>query len=88
MGIDDQVTVPPSRNLIMMTKASIACAAIAFLAAAPSSVHAAGTPEQRRACHQDAMKFCRQFVPDVSRIKACMEKNIRNLSPPCRKQFR
>lgn len=71
-----------------MTRARIACATIALLAAAPSSVHAAGTPEQRRACRQDAVKFCRQFIPDVNRIKACMEKNIRKLSPPCRKQFR
>ena len=71
-----------------MTRARIACAAITLLAAAPSSVHAAGTPDQRRACRQDAMKFCRQFIPDVKRITACMEKNVRKLSPPCRKQFR
>lgn len=71
-----------------MTTARIACAVIALFAAAPSSADAAGTPEQRRACRQDAMKFCGQFIPDVNRIKACMEKNFRKLSPPCRKQFR
>ncbi|MES2602151.1 MAG: hypothetical protein V4602_15215 [Pseudomonadota bacterium] len=71
-----------------MTTARIAGAAIALLAAAPSTADAAGTPEQRRACRQDAMKFCSQFIPDVKRIKACMEKNVRKLSPPCRRQFR
>lgn len=71
-----------------MTTARIACAAIALLAAAPSAADAKGTPDQRRACRQDAMKFCREFVPNVNRIKACMEKNVRKLSPLCRKQFR
>jgi hypothetical protein len=69
-----------------LTKALAACAAITLLAA--SSAHAAGTPEQRRACRKDAMKFCREFVPDVKRITACMEKNVRKLSPLCRTQFR
>jgi len=71
-----------------ITTARIACAAIALLAAVPATAHGAGTPDQRRACRQDAMKYCRQFVPDVRRITACMERNIRKLSPPCRKQFR
>lgn len=59
---------------------------IALLGA--SSAHAAGTPEQRRACRQDAMRLCREFVPDVRRITACMERNVRKLSPLCRRQFR
>lgn len=61
-------------------------AAIAVLPA--SAVHAAGTPEQRRACRKDAMKFCREFVPDVKRIAACMQKNVRKLGPLCQTQFR
>lgn len=47
-----------------------------------------GTPEQRRACRKDAMTFCRKDVPDVARITACMERNIKRLSPACRAQFR
>jgi hypothetical protein len=62
----------------------------ALFAAATSAAHARsqGTPEQRRACRQDAMKFCREFVPNVQRITACMERNVRRLSPLCRTQFR
>lgn len=67
-------------------KTVAAWAAVAVLAA--SSAHAAGTPEQRRACRKDAMTFCREFVPDVKRITACMEKNVRKLSPLCRTQFK
>jgi hypothetical protein len=60
---------------------------VALLASA-SATFAAGTPEQRRACRDDAMRLCRKFVPNVKRITACMEANIDKLSPECRKQFK
>jgi type II secretory pathway component PulL len=69
-------------------RAALAASAMIVLAAAPSASHAAGTYEQRRACRADAMKFCRDYVPNVQRITACMERNIRRLSPQCRAQFR
>lgn len=69
-------------------EAGIAFAAIVLLAATPSAANAAGTPDQRRACRQDAMRVCGEFIPDVKRITACMEKNVRKLSPLCRRQFR
>lgn len=71
-----------------MTAFRIACAALAFFATASSFAHAAGTPEQRRACKQDAMRLCREFVPNVKRITACMERNVDKLSPLCRTQFK
>lgn len=49
---------------------------------------AAGTAEQRRACRHDAFKFCHNEIPDVPRITACMERNLKKLSPACRAQFR
>ena len=53
-----------------------------------SSAEAAGTLEQRRACRSDATRLCRQFIPNVKLITACMERNVSKLSPLCRKQFR
>ena len=53
-----------------------------------TTAHAAGTPEQRRACRGDAMRLCREFVPNVSRITSCMERNVRKLSPACRAHFK
>jgi hypothetical protein len=50
--------------------------------------HPGGTLEQRRACKDDAMKFCRKEIPDIPRITACMTKNKKNLSALCRTQFR
>jgi len=58
------------------------------LMAASAALASQGTLEQRRACRQDAMTFCRKDVPDVRKITACMERNLRRLSPACRAQFR
>lgn len=73
-----------------LTRVILVRGAAAVLAAllAASAAQAAGTPEQRRACRKDAMTFCRDFVPDVKRITACMERNVSKLSPLCRKQFK
>jgi hypothetical protein len=49
---------------------------------------AQGTPEQRMACTEDAFKFCGADIPDVPRITACMIKNLKQLSPVCRAQFK
>ncbi len=67
-----------------------ACGAILTLPLAASSTASAsqGTYEQRKACRQDAMTFCRKDVPNVKKITACMERNLRRLSPACRAQFR
>jgi hypothetical protein len=46
-----------------------------------------GTPEQRAACENDAMRLCQEFVPDVQRITACMSQKRRYLSPRCRVYF-
>jgi len=70
----------------LTSKLFLACAAFASIAI--SSAHAVGTPEQRRACRADAMKFCREFVPNVKKITACMEANKHQLSPLCRTQFK
>ena len=58
------------------------------IATASTASFAEGTPEQRRACEADAMKFCREFVPNAKRITECMQKNVAKLSPLCRTQFK
>ncbi|MGO4715243.1 hypothetical protein [Bradyrhizobium sp. 2TAF24] len=52
------------------------------------AAQAAGTPEQRRACRADAFRLCKDAIPDVPRITACMDKNKAKLSPACRAQFK
>jgi len=48
---------------------------------------AQGTPAQRAACENDAMRLCQQYVPDVDRITACMSRHRAQLSPRCRAVF-
>lgn len=52
-----------------------------------SPAAAQGTPEQRVACQDDAMRLCGQFVPDVQQITACMHGKRRYLSARCRAVF-
>ena len=49
---------------------------------------AQGTHEQRLACTEDAFKFCGAEIPNVPRITECMIKNLKQLSPVCRAQFK
>lgn len=76
------MTLPAIRRIALPVFTMLALVAMA------NASHAAGTYEQRRACRADAMKFCRDQVPNVKRVTACMERNIGKLSPACRAQFR
>jgi hypothetical protein len=71
----------------------IANATLAFIGLALSAgltaqhADAQGTEEQRIACQDDAIRLCGDFIPDVEKIKACMVKKMRSLTPACRAQF-
>jgi hypothetical protein len=81
-------------KLITCLAGTIATAAIVLAISGTSQAapgvmdHPGGTLEQRRACKDDAMKFCRKEIPDIPRITACMTKNKRSLSALCRTQFK
>ncbi len=63
-------------------------AALALMAVlAPSHVAAQGTPQQRAGCEDEARWLCSNYIPDEDQITACMVRNIRSLSPRCRKVF-
>ena len=67
----------------------LACVMLLAMTATWSTpVFSAGTLEQRRACEADAMKFCKDVVPDVPKITACMKRHLDKLSPDCRAQFK
>jgi hypothetical protein len=80
----------PQKDCLMKRKPRYLAyvAAILSLASWATPGFPAGTPEQRRACEADAMKFCKDVVPDVPKITACMKRNLANLSPDCRAQFK
>jgi hypothetical protein len=43
--------------------------------------------EEQAACQDDAFKFCNEAIPDEEKVKACLIKNMRRLTPACRKMF-
>lgn len=70
----------------IMTAAALPAALVGLALAFASSPALAQqwNPEQRAACEPDAMRLCQQYVPDVSRTRACMIQYRRYLSPRCR----
>jgi hypothetical protein len=46
------------------------------------------TDEQQQACMGDAFRLCGGEIPDVERVRACMNRNKSQLSPGCRVHFR
>jgi type II secretory pathway component PulL len=68
-------------RLMMIVAALVGCSLVSSPAAAQ------GTPEQRAACENDAMRLCGDYVPDERRITACMSAKRRYLSPGCRRVF-
>jgi hypothetical protein len=61
--------------------------AVGLMAAAAAPAAAQGTPAQRAACENDAMRLCGNYAPDVQRITACMHAKRSQLSPRCRAHF-
>jgi len=70
-----------------MTLFRAAAAVVVAAALLPASAGAQGTPEQQQACMNDAFQYCGDYIPDETRIEACLRRNIRAISPACRAQF-
>jgi hypothetical protein len=72
------------------TRKFLALSAFTFVAAigVASSANAACTKEQgRQYCTGDAMKLCSAFIPNETKIEACLRQNVAKLSPDCKKCF-
>jgi hypothetical protein len=68
----------------MMMKLSLVALALAVFAV---PAEAQPTPAQRQACEQDAYKFCQDAIPDQQRVRQCLVRNMRRLTPTCRSAF-
>ena len=74
-----------------MKISSMGCAvglAVALFAMAGASPAAAQDPRAAELCTPDVMRLCNEFVPDVDRITACMQKKRRQLSSECAAVFK
>ena len=69
-----------------MTKFSLIALALAF-AFFSVPANAQPTPAQRQACEQDAYRLCQNAIPDEQRVRQCLVRNMRRLTPTCRIAF-
>jgi hypothetical protein len=46
------------------------------------------TMEDVTACSQDAMRICKDKLPDVDAIEACMKAHFDELEPKCKERFK
>ncbi|HEX5509013.1 MAG TPA: cysteine rich repeat-containing protein [Pseudolabrys sp.] len=42
-----------------------------------------GTPEERKACRHDSVKFCSDAIPDSLRVLTCLKEHRKHLSKAC-----
>ena len=59
----------------------------AFGATAVSAAQPTYTIEDVTACSSDAMRLCRDKLPDLDAIQACMKVNFEKLHPACKARF-
>jgi hypothetical protein len=52
--------------------ALLVCGVAVTVLVAPQGAAAQGTPEQRRACENDAYRLCPDAMPDERRVRACL----------------
>jgi len=67
-----------------MKISSVLALALLCLALVPLTAKAEGDDEGRRACMNDALTVCAQFIPDRDRIASCLISNRDRISAPCR----
>jgi hypothetical protein len=61
----------------------IVTSTLLFTLAGVVSAVAQGSDEERRACTPDVMRLCREYIPSVDRIVACLNARRDELSPAC-----
>lgn len=49
----------------------------------PLPINTRGTPEDQRACHNDANKLCRSVIGDDMAVLQCFQRQRAKLSAPC-----
>lgn len=59
-------------------------AAIAIFAS-PAAAQKVSRDEAQQACEADVHRLCDEYIPNETEIAACLKKELKHLSPACRK---
>ncbi|WP_245279938.1 hypothetical protein [Hyphomicrobium sp. 99] len=75
------------RRKILIEKMLVVCVAAAVITFAQTGASFAhsGTADEQAACTPDVLSLCFWQIPNEDRIVECLNKNIKKLSPACRK---
>jgi hypothetical protein len=79
-----QFGLPNSVEVRTMRIVCVGWLAVACFVAIAAPALAQVTPEERRACGPDAMRLCRDLVPDQKKVEACLTEKQAELSEACR----
>ncbi len=53
--------------------------------ASPAAAQKFSREEAQQACEADVHRLCDEYIPNEDEIAACLKKEIKHLSPACRK---
>ena len=73
--------------MMLVSSSARIAAVLAGLVLLSTPALAQGTAAQRKACMNDALRFCGPEIPNVRRIEACLIHYMNQLSPRCQAQF-
>ena len=78
-----------------MLRLAASTAVAIWLAASPTMTLAQNTPgggegtkAEQDACHRDAVRFCKDDIPDTYKVLICLQTNRTKLREPCRAVLR
>ena len=74
-------------NIKSLSIVAMALAPLAFGIGSARAAEPSYTMEDVTACSQDAMKLCRDKLPDLDAIESCMKANYASLRPACKARF-
>ncbi len=83
------MNVSPAGRLQNATLLAVMLLAVCAMLAVPfgsarANENSMGTPEEQAACQPEVFRLCREFIPDVPKITACLKREVRSLTPACR----
>ena len=74
-------------NIKSLSLVAVAFAPLTLCIGPAGAAEPSYTMEDVTACSQDAMKLCRDKLPDLDAIETCMKANYAALRPACKARF-
>jgi hypothetical protein len=74
---------PRQFSLLSLAGSAAILGLLGAAALAPAPALAQVSPEVQQACTPDVMRLCNEFVPDVAKITACMNRKRAQVSATC-----